>query len=200
MTNDIYSSADCYKLTASGSWAKDHKASLNTERFKAAAVVLNNQLVISAGWNGFGLRSLEVASPNERPKTLSVQLPTGINAHCQVAWDSDTVIVIGGWSTTFRAESYFLNIKTDQLTNGPKLKTARLACGCEELDVKGKSYIVVTSGLEFIDQDHIRTTEVLDRSNVGQGFQEGTIQKFFIKFFFFFLLFFTFQYMAFHCL
>ena len=124
-------------------------------------------------------RNVEMLSPNATAKTLSVQLPTGIKSHCQVPWDSETFLVIGGYSGSYRDETYLINVKTNQITSGPSLNTARYDHACGELDVNGKSFIIVTGG--YGASLKLRSTEVLDKSNVGQGWQQGKNLKFFLN-------------------
>ena len=113
-------------------------------------------------------------SPDATSQTMSVKLPTGLRSHCQVPWDSDKYFIIGGSDGSKRDETYFINVKTNQLTNGPSLNTARSGHACGEMDVNGKSYIIVTGGL-------LRSTEVLDKNNVEQGWQKGKNLKFFLN-------------------
>ena len=175
-------SQDCYKLNEAGTWTKDQTAVLNTARRFAGtgSVVINNNLVLSGGSGSSGqLKSMELVSPNERSKTLSVQLPLGLASHCSINWDSETVLIIGGYRAKKstkkerrRAETYFINVKTNTLKNGPSLNNGRHAFACEDLKVQGKSYIVVSGG-----SGGYRSTEVLDKTNIGQGWQRGTKQK-----------------------
>merc|ERR1712062_253070 len=136
----------------------------------------NNNLILTGGYNGISLSSIEMLSPNTTGQTLSVQLPTGFSGHCQVPWDSEKFLVIGGFDGgSYRSETYFINVKTNQRTNGPSLNTARYGHGCTELEINGKSYIIVTGGLyksstEILDKS---STEILDKSNFGQGWQQG---------------------------
>ena len=112
------SSQDCYKLNEAGTWTKDQTAVLNTARRFAGtgSVVINNNLVLSGGSGSSGkLKSIELVSPNERSKTLSVQLPFGLASHCSINWDSETVMIIGGYRAKKstkkerrRAETYFI--------------------------------------------------------------------------------------------
>ena len=173
---------ECYHLTESGSWAKDQRATLTTARRYAGygTVVLNNSLVLTGGYNGNHLSSIEMLSPNTTAKTLAVQLPTGFNRHCQVPWDSETFFVIGGYggNSRRRDESYFINVKTNQRTNGPSLNTARSRHACGELEVNGRTFIIVTGGW---NGDYLRSTEILDKSNVGQGWKTGKNLKFFLN-------------------
>ena len=175
-------SKDCYQLTEAGSWAKDQTAKLNTARGYAGygSVVIDNNLYLAGGYNGNDLKSIEKLSPDATAQTLSVQLPTGFSSHCQVPWDSETFFVIGGYEgdSRRRDESYFINVKTNQRTNGPSLNTARHSHACGELEVNGKSFIIVTGGYNGL---FLKSTEVLDKSNVGQGWKTGKNLKFFLN-------------------
>ena len=175
-------SNDCYHLTESGSWAKDQRATLTTARGWAGygSVVLNNNLILTGGYNGNNrFSSIEMLSPNTSAQTLSVQLPEGFYSHCQVPWDSETFFVIGGWTDSRRRdESYFINVKTNQRTNGPSLNIARDSHACGELEVNGRTFIIVTGGY---NGDGLRSTEILDKNNVGQGWKTGKTQKFFLN-------------------
>ena len=176
----IYSN-DCYQLTEFGSWAKDQRATLTIARRWAGygSMVLNNSLVLTGGYRGYdSLTSIEMLSPNTTAKTLSVKLPTGFSDHCQVPWDSEEFLVTGGSGGSYRDESYFINVRTNQRTNGPSLNTARSGHACGELEVNGKSFIIVTGGSYSA---YLRSTEVLDKSNVGQGWQKGKNLKFFLN-------------------
>ena len=178
--NDWFYSNDCYQLTEAGSWVKDQRSTLTTARGSAGygSVVLNNSLILTGGYNGNYLTSIEMLSPNTTSETLSVQLPTGFADHCQVPWDSETLFVIGGYGGSYADESYFINVKRNQRTNGPSLKTARSQHACGELEVNGRTYIIVTGGYNPVN---LRSTEILDKSNVGHGWQIGKNLKFFLN-------------------
>ena len=118
--------------------------------------------------------------PKTISETLSVTLPEGINHHCQVSFSSNQFMVIGGHNGSFRAETYFIDVETNQLTNGPSLKTARYGHGCGELEVDGKSYIIISGG-SGSNGDYVRSTEMLDKDNVGQGWQKGKTLKSFLN-------------------
>ena len=175
-------SHDCFQLTEAGSWVTDQSATLTTGRSLAGigTVVLNNNLVISGGHNGidYWLASIEMLSPNTTAQTLIVQLTTGLYGHCQVPWDSETFFVIGGngkGGDNPKRETYFINVKTNQRTNGPILNIPRYLHSCGELEVNGNTYIIVSGGYKDYD---LRSTEVLDKSNVGQGWEKGKSLKF----------------------
>ena len=175
-------SKDCYQLTETGSWVKDQTAKLYTARLYAGfgSVLMNNKLYLIGGYNGYELRTIEMLSPNTIAQTHSVQLPTGFSAHCQVPWDSENILVIGGDNGSRREETYFINYKNNQLKSGPSLNTARNIHVCGQLDVQGKSYIIVTGGYDNTNNS-LRSTEVLDKNNVGQGWQKGKNLKYFLN-------------------
>ena len=184
-----FPSKDCYKITETGSWAKDQTASLDTARGYAGigSVVINNQLILTGGFDDEGLSSLiELVSPNTLTKEFSVFLPTGFQKHCQVQWDHETFMVIGGahWS---RDETLFINVKTNELTNGPSLNIGRSEHACGEIEVNGKSYIIVSGGRIASSGTGLRSTEFLDKNNVQQGWKIGKKKN--LKFFFWIFLF-----------
>ena len=186
INGDWASSKDCYQLTGAGSWAKDQTAKLNTAREDAGfgSVVIDNNLFLAGGYNENRLASIEMLSPDAPAQSLSVQLPTALNKHCQVPWDSDTFFIIGGDYGSKRDESHFINVKTNRRTNGPSLNTARSGHACGEMDVNGKSYIIVTGGVCWNGDGlrvDLRSTEVLDKNNVEQGWQKGKNLKFFLN-------------------
>ena len=171
---------DCYTLSQTGIWTKSSTASLKTARRNAGfgSVVFNREMVLSGGRYGIPptfeskvyLTSIELVSPEAKARNLSVELPIGIGWHCQIPWDSETFMVIGGYFEykKRRAESYFINVKTETRTLGPSLQVAKSSLACGELEVLGKSYIVAAGGF-----DGEQVTEVLDKSDLGQGWQRG---------------------------
>ena len=171
LNGDYHYVKDCYKLTNSGSWTKDDTVALNEARSGVyGSVVLKNKLFISGGYNGNYLNTIEMLSPDATAQTLSVQV-FGLEGHCQVSFSSDQFMVIGGYRLDDRAETYFVNVETNQLTNGPSLKTARSSHGCGELEVDGKSYVIVSGG--YNNDGGLRSTEILDKDKVVQGWQNG---------------------------
>ena len=134
---------------------------------------LTHEFPLSGGYESESgrLKTIELISPKSWTKVSPVQLPIGIQLHCVVQWDSQTFLVIGGLDGHKpRDETYLINIVTNQLKKGPNLKNARYEHACEELNLKGKFYIIVTGGK---DGKNFRSTEVLDKDNLEQGWQLG---------------------------
>ena len=161
----------CYQLTEAGTWIEDQTAILNEARgYLLGSVVYNNSELVVSG--GSGLKSIELISPNAKPRTLSAQLPKALFIQCTVAWDADTFMVIGGGNSD---KTYLINVKTNQVTNGPPLNIGRQSLGCAELEVSGSSHIVVSGGSSR--GEVIQSTEVLDKNNIGLGWQKGKIRN-----------------------
>ena len=74
-------------------------------------------------------------------------------------------------------ETLFVNVKTNQLTNGPSLKVGRYDHACGEIKVNGKSFIVVSGG----NPNGLRSTEVLDKNNLEEGWKKSKSLKFFLN-------------------
>ena len=175
-------SRDCFALNETGSstWTKDQKAYLTKERMHAGygSVIVGNELVLTGGIAqpdfSAHFKSIELVSPYAAgSKTLSVELPTGMRYHCNVLWDSDTFMLIGGYSGGNRPETYFINIKTNQLTEGPILKEARSCHACGEIKGSGTFFIVVSGGWDYSASGFMGSMEILDKSNVEQGWMKG---------------------------
>ena len=150
----------CYVLQDNGAW-KQSSNSLSTARYHGGYAVMKNQLVVAGGSGGSGGRTIEVLSPTNRSRTLNVTLPADSSGPCLVPWDEDTFMVIGSSD-----ETYFINMVTNKLSNGPKMHIGRYAHACNEMTVNGETFIVVAGGT---------TTEVLSKSSKSNGWKRGNI-------------------------
>ena len=178
-TKDSSLNPNCYTLDQdTGEWKIDAKATLKTPRSHAASVILGNKLVMLGGLHkiGYGLgptNSIEVLTPGQISQELDVILPDALSRLCAVPWDEDTFFVIGGrvGKGDSRAETYIINIKTSKIIDGPKLKTPRYNHACQELQIEGRNYVVVVGGYRF--PNVLKSTEVLDKGNLEQGWISG---------------------------
>ncbi len=127
----------CYSLKEDGAWKLDESSDLNTARHHAANgyVIMNSKLVLAGGFNGNRLATIEVVAPNEESVTLPISLPAGIAGSCIVPWDTNTFMIIGGYSGSDRRETYFFNMVNNERTNGPSLLTARRYFGCHSMNI-----------------------------------------------------------------
>merc|ERR1711862_814290 len=162
----VCNSGSCYALQQSGSWQKDRYAT-GEKNAAIGSMVLHNKLVI-AGGSGRRLSTIKVASPNTRT-TLSVRLPVETSSSCIVPWDDNTFMVIGGFTSDgATTRTYFVNMNTERLTNGPSLLKARGHMGCNEIIVNGESYIIVAGGTGAS-----ASTEYLSKSSTGNKWKTG---------------------------
>ena len=154
----------CYVLQENGEW-KQSSNSLSTVRFHAGYTVMKNQLVVVGGSGGSGQRTIEVLSPTTKSRTLHVELPKDLSGtsgrYCVVPWDEDTFMVIGTSDKT-----YFIDMVTDKLSNGPKMHDMRYNHVCNEMTVNGETFIVVAGG---------KTTEVLSKSSKNNYWKRSNI-------------------------
>ena len=165
-TNKKYPTSDCFVLDNSGTgWSK--KGGLLEPRKDAGqnSVVINGKLILSGGDGGSAvgrLTSIEMVSPDASAVKLSVNLPKGLQGHCQVQWDDTTVMIIGGNDGSYSAATYFVDVDSEMI-DGPTLNTARYLHSCGELlittDTGTDAYIVVTGGV------NLKSTEILKKTN-----------------------------------
>merc|ERR1711862_294622 len=147
----VCNSGSCYALQQSGSWQKDRYAT-GEKNAAIGSMVLHNKLVI-AGGSGRRLSTIKVASPNTRTTTLSVRLPVETSSSCIVPWDDNTFMVIGGFTSDgATTRTYFVNMNTERLTNGPSLLKARGHMGCNEIIVNGDHISLLLVELELVLQ------------------------------------------------
>ena len=165
----------CYSLQETGEWKEDQTATLNSARSNAAfgSVIINDKLVVAGGTNGSYLSTIELAAPNTKSTTLSMELPLGIYGSCVVPWSNNTFMVIGGRSEDYfyRAETYYFNLETNKVTNGPALKTARRNHACHEMVINGELFVVVTGG----EKQSSLSTEMLSKSSMNNEWEKSKI-------------------------
>ena len=95
---------------------------------------------------------------------------------CIVKWDANIIMLIGASSD--RKATFFINMKYNIITPGPKLTNGRTDHACHEITVKGKSFIVVTGGMKSPGYGHFeKSTEMLPKSSPGKGWQKGKTLK-----------------------
>ena len=162
-TNFKLPTSDCFAMDNSGTgWSK--KGGLLEPRKDAGqnSVVINGKLILSGGYGLGRLTSIEMVSPDASAVKLSVELPKGLQLHCQVQWNDTTVMIIGGFDGSDSAATYFVDVDSEMI-DGPTLNTARYLHSCGELlistDTGTDAYIVVTGG------NSLKSTEILKKTN-----------------------------------
>ena len=156
-----------------GDW--NLESNLNTARSVAAngEVILNNKLVIAGGYNRNYLATIEVVALNTRSETLPIRLPVAMSGSCIVPWDTNTFLIIGGYSGNYRTQTYFIHMANNTYTNGPSLLTSRSHFACHTMQVNGEDFIIVAGG--SYHRKFFRSTEYLQKANYASGWKKGKI-------------------------
>ena len=171
-TNNKRPTSDCFVLDNSGTGWSKKGGLLEPRRYAGGnSVVINGKLILSGGYGGpvaGGLTSIEMVSPDASAVKLSVELPKRLQLHCQVQWNDTTVMIIGGYDSSYSAATYFVDVTSEMIdTNGPTLNTARYLHSCGELlistDTGTDAYIVVTGGSNH--NSVLKSTEILKKTN-----------------------------------
>ena len=166
-------STTCHSLNEHGRWIEDQTATVSPGRVFSGSVVLQNKLHMVGGSDGNSrLDSILALKPNTRTSTLSAQLPDGLYGACLIQWNETTILVTGGYSGQFETRTTFINTETDRVTPGPALQKGRTRHGCHEISIQGHPYIMVGGGYGD-GYTALKSTEVLDKWNVNQGWTEG---------------------------
>ena len=169
-TNGKYPTSDCFVLDNSGTGWSTNGGLLEPRRYAGGnSVVINGKLILSGGYGSAGrYTSIEMVSPDASGVKLSVNLPKGLQGHCQVQWDDTTVMIIGGFDGSYSTATHFVDVGSEMIdSNGPTLNTARYLHSCGELlittDTGTDAYIVVTGGSNH--NSVLKSTEILKKTN-----------------------------------
>merc|ERR1712062_601127 len=160
----------CYSLKEDGTWKLE--SNLNTARNSAAngKVIMNNKLVIAGGSSNENyLDTIEVVAPNTRSRTLPIRLPVAMWGSCIVPWDTNTFMIIGGYSGgSRRKQTHFIHMANNTYTNGPNLRLARHYLACHTMKIDGEDFIIVAGGWYAF-----KSTEYLQKANYGSGWKKS---------------------------
>ena len=170
---------NCYTLQGNGAWKEVEEARLyRKEQYgNSRSVVINDQLFIPQVSKKPFMMNYEMVAPNKKSwgfiggsKSWEKVVPY-LYGTCIVKWNADTILLIGASSD--RKATFFINMKYNIITPGPKLTNGRIHHACHEITVKGKSFIVVTGGYGRFE----KSTEMLPKSSPGKGWQKGKTLK-----------------------
>ena len=159
----------CHSLNQNGYWIKDQTATVTPGRDGSGTVVIQNKLYMVGGFGNDGRsRSIMALKPNTTTRILNVYLPYDLENSCVVPWNEKTMLVTGGYNFKgYQKGTFFVNIETETITPGPDMQKRRSSHGCQEFLFQGHPYIIVGGGYGT------KSTEVLDKNNVGQGWTKG---------------------------
>ena len=171
---------NCYTLQGNGAWKEVEEARLyrKGQYGISRSVVINDQLFIAQVSKKPFMMNYEMVAPNNKSwgyigggSGSWEKVPSPLYGTCIVKWDANIIMLIGASSD--RKATFFINMKYNIITPGPKLTNGRIHHACHEITVKGKSFIVVTGGYGRFE----KSTEMLPKSSPGKGWQKGKTLK-----------------------
>ena len=150
--------ADCYLMDANSSEFTNH-TQLSTQRSFASSVMLQNgSLLVLGGRNeDFALKSTELVS--ESGVQASIDLPTPLYGHCTAKINDTMALIAGGFNgISLMSSTYFLDLVTLSITEGPPLREARRRHGCTAFMHNGMRLVIVAGG----SYPYLKTVELLN--------------------------------------
>ena len=142
-------SADCYGIRSNGQFVKMSELTMDTPRASASSIVTEDgKLMIFGGWSRGALADTEIINAPESKTEDGFKLPKGIYGQCSVLINATTVIVLGGYNNVFLQKStYFINLETLQVTNGPEMQEAGVWFGCAVFEHNQQNVVIATGGI-----------------------------------------------------
>lgn len=121
------------------------------------------QLLSQGGYNGSDwLDTVEIWDENAW-EVSSMKMPTAINLHCSVQINLTTLMIIGGYNGSGRAETYILNTDTEQWAQGPSMLEARYGFGCGQIRAhRSQPYLSIIAVGGNDKAKTLRSVEILD--------------------------------------
>ena len=164
-------SADCYSLRSNGQFVKISELTMDTPREDASSIVTEDgKLMISGGRTKVGrLADTEIINAPESKTENGFELPNGINEHCSVLINATTVMVLGGYSVSSPQKStYFVNLETLQVTDGPNMQEARRNCACAVFEHNQHNFVIAGGMYPYSD-----STEILKMDSIRLRWSRG---------------------------
>ena len=154
-------SRDCYILRR-GQFVKIDDLTMNTQRNDASSIVTadGNLMIFGGYYYDYGddravvLSDTKIINVSESKIEDGFELPSGIKNHCSVLINATTAMVLGGYKgSTFSHQhsrdtksTYFINLETSQVTNGPDMQDTRSKFGCEVFEHNNQRFVVAIGG------------------------------------------------------
>merc|ERR1712209_307514 len=125
-------------------------------------VVIDNQLLLSGGYGGYGGSRLDQTSLMDTSSTLELKdMPIAISYHCMVKLDQSKIMFIGGRDDypNARSKTLLFDLENQQWSDGPRMRQRRNDLGCVKSNLEGKPIIWVTGGWD--GESRLQSTEYL---------------------------------------
>ena len=151
---------DCFTLKSNGgNFLHSSDVSLNTPRQSASGIVSNlSELIISGGYdNGNNNMNSGEIIKFDQNNVDDFVLKEKIRGHCSVLVNSSTAMILGGYDGSSSVKStYFLNLNTFKVTDGPKMQERRSWFGCAVFEHNKQKFVIAAGGVS------LKSTEILN--------------------------------------
>ena len=175
---DYSSSNKCFKYTKGG-W--QHYVTMREERRKAAGIVYDDAFHIFGGQDtiGYALQSSELVRL-DGTSTEGPKLPSRIFHHAIAFINSTVSIITGGYTSTYRSQTWYFNHATQKFQYGPNLIKRRMWHSSGTITdhvTKEKIFIVAGGyfGVSGYTGSHLDSTEILLNGEWVAGKTDGQL-------------------------
>ena len=150
--------ADCYLVDTNSSEFTNYTRLSIPRSFASSVMLQNGSLLVLGGRNeDEALNSTEVIS--DSGAQASIDLPSPLYGHCTAQINDTMAIVTGGFNgSSLMSSTYFLDLVTLSVTEGPPLSGARRRHGCTVFRHNGMRLAIVAGG----SYPYLKTVEVLN--------------------------------------
>ena len=155
---------DCFNLNSDHQW--ESLTSMTTTRlFASVTQIDSDEVLITGGIDeaATDLKSTEIISSSG--SEASEDLTFTIWGHCTQKINETTALICGGTQNgqDNSDATWFMDLITFKIQEGPRLQTGRLGHGCATLNLDDKNYVIITGGAQRKPEYKVLdTTEILD--------------------------------------
>ena len=169
---------ECYSLTSEKRTLITH---MSVGRMNAASIVLSDTILWVTG-GIYGDNFGNILASTEKVTTTGTMhgpdLPIALSYHAMVALNSAVSMVIGGYSVSYHASTFYYDHIQGEWSIGPSLMQARAthAAGIVTDEETNENFVAVVGGID--DPDYLESTELLQDGKWVQGKINYTITIF----------------------
>ena len=155
---------ECFNLNSDHQW--ESLTSMTTTRlFASVTQIDSDEVLITGGIDeaATDLKSTEIISSSG--SEASEDLTFTIWGHCTQKINETTALICGGTQNgqDNSDATWFMDLITFKIQEGPRLQTGRLGHGCATLNLDDKNYVIITGGAQRKPEYKVLdTTEILD--------------------------------------
>ena len=161
--------ADCYSMDTNSSEFANYTRLSIPRSFTSSIMIQNGSLLVLGGRNeDEALYSTELVS--DSGVQASIDLSTPLYGHCTAKINDTMALIAGGFNgTSLMSSTYFLDLVTLSITEGPPLSEARRRHGCTVFKHNGIRLVIVAGG----SYPYLKTVELLNLDSDSLAWTSG---------------------------